>query len=75
MKKYDDDLNTTLIFVRPRRCLGAHVLSRITGRSVLRRDLRVHHSGPPPTPARPERGDDRSPSRHYPHNGQYCFRR
>ena len=27
MKKYDEDLNTTLIFVRHGRCLSAHVLS------------------------------------------------
>ena len=45
MKKYDEDLNTTLIFVRCPRCSGALVLIRITGWSILRRRLRLHHRG------------------------------
>ena len=31
------------------------VLTQLTGRSVLRRDFRIHHTGPAPATARPER--------------------
>ena len=41
MKRHDEDLNTTLIFVRRGQCLGAHTLTRVAGRPVLRHDLRV----------------------------------
>ena len=45
MKKYDEDLNTTLIFVCHPRCPGALVLICVTGWSILRRRLRLHHRG------------------------------
>ena len=46
MKKYDEDLNTTLIFVRYDHRLGTCVLTRVTGWSVFRRHFRIHHPGP-----------------------------
>ena len=54
MKKYDEDLNTTLIFVCCPHRSGLCVLTRLTGRSVLSRDLSVYHRGQFPTPAGPE---------------------
>jgi len=49
VKKYDDYLNTTLIFVSLANRTDAHELTRTAGRSVLR-----HHPGPPAAPARVE---------------------
>ena len=54
IKRCDEDLNTTLIFVRVFVPRAYHVLTQVTGRSVLRRDLRVHHPGPTPAPVGPE---------------------
>ena len=51
IKKYDEDLNTTLIFVSLLRFLDARLLTWTTGRSVLRRDFCLHHRGQLPTPA------------------------
>ena len=52
IKKYDEDLNTTLIFVSLRRRSKPRVLTWTTiGRSVLRRDFCLHHRGQLPTPA------------------------
>ena len=70
MKKHDGDLNTTLIPVRHGRCLGTHVLSRVAGWSLLRRNLRVH-PGPSPAPTRPERRDSCSPSSPYLRDEQF----
>ena len=42
MKKYEDDLDTTLIFVRCPHQSGTHVLIHVTGWSVLRRHFRLH---------------------------------
>ena len=52
MKKHDEDLNTTLIFVGYPNSSGARVLTWVSGRSVLRRHWRLHHPGPPSAPAR-----------------------
>ena len=41
MKKYDEDLNTTLIFVCCACRSGTHVLIRVIGWSVLRRHFRL----------------------------------
>ena len=55
MKKYDEDLNTTLIFVsiffRTRHNCGADSFFWVKGRSVLRRHIRLHYrrSDQPPT--------------------------
>ena len=43
IKKYDEDLNTTLIFVSLPRCSGSHLLTCATGWSVLSRDFGLHH--------------------------------
>ena len=75
MKKYEEDLNTTLIFVRLARSFSAHALRRDTGWSVLRRNLRFHYSSPVPTPARPEPTDGCSPPRPHLHHKQYRSRR
>jgi len=50
-KRYDEDLNTTLIFVSlASQVLSVYILTLIIGWSVLRRHFRLHHSGPPTTP-------------------------
>ena len=54
MKKYDEDLNTTLIFVWCPCCSGVLVLIRATGWSILRHCLRLHHRGQLRTPAGPK---------------------
>jgi len=53
-KRYDEDLNTTLIFVSCTSCSGVCVLTWITGRSVLCRHNRIHHPGPLRAPAGPK---------------------
>ena len=53
-KKYDGDLNTTLIFVSLLLRLDTRVLTRVAGRSVLRRDFRLHHRNQLRAQARPE---------------------
>ena len=70
MKKHDEDLNTTLIFVGYPHCSGASMLTWVSGRSVLCRHLRLHHPGPPPAPVRPSRRDRRSPQSHALQDGQ-----
>ena len=52
MQKYNEDLNTTLIFVRPNVSFHYIVLTTITGRSVLRSQLRLRHRRPVQTRAR-----------------------
>ena len=42
IKKYDEDLNTTLIFVSFVRFSDPRVPTRLSGWSVLRRYIRVH---------------------------------
>ena len=54
MKKYDDDLNTTLIFVRPAHRQNARSLTQTTGWSVFCCDFRIHRLGPSGTQARHE---------------------
>ena len=57
MKKYDEGLNTTLMFVGYTRYSRAcnNMLTWVSGRSVLCRHFRLHHPGPPPAPVRPNR--------------------
>ena len=43
VKKHDDDLNTTLIFVSPVCYRGPRVLTCAAGRSVLRSGVCLHH--------------------------------
>ena len=54
LKKYDEDLNTTLIFVSPALSFDEGVLTRPSGWSVLGCHLRFYHPGRFPTPARPQ---------------------
>ena len=51
MKKYDDDLNTTLIFVRLAHCPNVRSLTRTAGRFVFRCDFRIYRLGPSGTQA------------------------
>ena len=53
IKKYDEDLNTTLIFVSPTRNFVERLVTSASGRSVFRRRVRVHHSSRLSTSARP----------------------
>ena len=64
MKKHDEDLNTTLIFVGYAHYSGSRVLTWVSGRSVLCCHFRLHHPGPPPAPARLNRRDRRPPASH-----------
>ena len=64
MKKYGEDLDTTLIFVCCAHRLSVRVLIHATGWSVLRRHFRLHHRGQLPAPARSERRGRRSPPCH-----------
>ena len=52
-KRYDEDLNTTLIFV----CIHVphvyDILTWLTGWSILCCDICIHHPGPTPAPVRP----------------------
>ena len=57
MKKHDEDLNTTLIFVSPAQSPGGCVLTTMTSWSVFRSHVRIHHRGPLPPPTRPKRRD------------------
>ena len=52
MKKYEEDLDTTLIFVSSVYPSGSHAFTRVTGWSVLRRHLCLHSRRPVSTPAR-----------------------
>ena len=46
VKKYDEDLNTTLIFVRHLSCALEWYLTLLTGWSVLRCQFRLRHRYP-----------------------------
>jgi len=58
MKKHDEDLNTTLIFVSRARHSVPRILNRVAGRSVLRRNICIHHRGRLRTQVRPQRRDE-----------------
>ena len=61
LKKHDEDLNTTLIFVsHPWTCGGLDPI-RISGRAVLRRRIRIHHRGGLTASARSKRRDPCAP--------------
>ena len=45
LKKHDEDLNTTLIFVCYAYCSATRVLTRVIGRSVFRRNFCLHYRG------------------------------
>ena len=64
MKKYEENLDTTLIFVCCPHRSGAHVLIHVTGWPVLCRHFRLHHRGQLPVPARSKSRNRRSPPCH-----------
>lgn len=53
MKKHEEDLNTTLIFVSLSPGTAGFFLTENTGWLVLRRDVGFHHRYQPTTTARP----------------------
>ena len=75
MGKYDDDLNTTLVFVSAAHRPNAHLLTRTAGWSLFCCGFRIHHRCPFRVPTRPESGDNRSPSHHNLHIEQHRVRR
>src|SRR5882762_4372821 len=62
LKKHDEDLNTTLIFVSSARGFDELALTRGTGRIVLCSHRRIYHRGRPQTPIRSQRRDRSPPS-------------
>ena len=71
IKSYDEDLNTTLIFVSLACCSSVRVLTWMTGWSVFCCDCSVHHPSPPPAPIRPKSRDNRSSPGSYPQDRQH----
>lgn len=61
VRQRDNDLNIVLIFVSAASCTSPHVLTRVTGWSVLRRDLHLDNLHPPPALGGPERRGRSSP--------------
>lgn len=53
IKGYNEDLNTTLIFVSSTWVFVESLLTKISGRSIFRCCLRVHHSSRLSTSTRP----------------------
>ena len=53
LKKYEEDLDTTLIFVSFISTFVKCLLTRVSGWSVLCRNISLHHSGRLSTPSRP----------------------
>jgi hypothetical protein len=50
LKKHDEDLNTTLIFVSSSCGIEERVITRRTGWSILCSHIRIYHSGRLPAP-------------------------
>ena len=63
VKKYDEDLNTTLIFVRHYRSPSQFISLAAVGGSVLCRQLSICHRYPLSTPTRSERAISSPPPR------------
>ena len=68
IKKYDEDLNTTLIFVRCPPPIFSIISPVPVGRSVLRHQLRLRHRCPFQPPTQSERAVCRPPPRNPPHS-------
>ena len=68
VKKYEEDLNTTLIFVRRPSPLFSIISPVLVGRSILRCQLRLCHRRPFQPPTRSERAVRRPPPRYSPHS-------
>lgn len=62
LKKHDEDLNTTLIFVGPTWVFGETGLTGGTGWFILCSRFRVYHRRQLPASTRSQRRDCRSPS-------------
>ena len=72
IKKYDEDLNTTLIFVRRQPLLFSVVSPVPVGRSVLGSQLGLRHRRPFQPPTQSERTVRRPPPRNSPHSQPIC---
>jgi len=72
MQKYNEDLNTTLIFVRFCVPFISVELTTSSGWSVLRRQLRLRHRRPIQAPARPRRTVRSLPPRNSPQPQPIC---
>ena len=68
VKKYDEDLNTPLIFVRCSLCALVGYLTWSSGGSVLCRQRSIRHRHPFEAPARSKRSIRGPPSRNPPHS-------
>lgn len=74
MKKHEEDLNTTLIFVSySLEPMGFRSMRQLPGWFVLCCDIGFHRRLQPPVATRSERRDRRSPSRSHPHDWQRDF--
>jgi len=73
MKKHEEDLNTTLIFVSSLPGIAGFMLTGNTGWFVLCRHVGFHRRHQPTTAFRSERRDGRSPSCPHPKNRQHRF--
>ena len=63
LDKYDEDLNTTLIFVSITSSLGGRALIKLLGWSIFCCRLRVHHRSRPPATTGLRRRDSSPPPR------------
>ena len=72
VKKYDEDLNTTLIFVRHLECIPRGHLTLLVGWSVLRRQFCLCHRCPLEARTRPGRAICSPSPRHPPHPQPVC---
>ena len=68
VKKYDEDLNTTLIFVHHSSSASSIISSTSVGWPLLGRQLRLRHRRPFEPPARSQRTNRRSPPCYPPHS-------
>ena len=72
VKKYDEDLNTTLIFVRYYHFLSPLFSLVLIGGSLFCRQLSIRHRRPFQTPARSKRPIGSPPPCHPPHPQSVC---
>ena len=75
LKKHDEDLNTTLIFVSSLWGLDDHTLTELSGGSFLRGHFRIHYRSKLTAPARSQRRDRRPPPRPHLQDRQHHIRK
>ena len=75
VKKYDEDLNTTLIFVRYLSFFWSTTSLNSTGRPVLCRQLGLRNRRPFESPTRSQPTISRTPPSHPPHSQPICHSR